>query len=300
MKSNTTLSLLASVLTLSVACTGSKDAGHSGETGDTSADTDSGAEATNGIPEGESTWNGTVEVNGYSFLFDTTIDNDGGDLEATATIADDPDAPVGIGTGTFTLTGTHEPNSGLVALAPLDWVVEPDLTIELDGVLATYDPETRTLTGVLQDYASGSDNTLQGGPLSATLVSGDGEATVEGDRAADLSAGTHSFTGTVQCTGSERESAGTLDYDGNGAVSGTITLGDTTIDTPLGTFAFTGVFNPSTGGLTLVPGLWDNPTGTTLTFFVDGTYTPGTGAFEGDLRTNTNACPPGTWHAVIQ
>ena len=286
--------LLAALLT-TVACTDDK--------GDTSDPLETGepSTATRGLPEGSSTWSGTMQVSTYTLLFDATITNTGGDLEATATFSDDPEAPAGIGTATYTLTGTHEPTSGLVALAPLAWVEEPPSALELLGVTATYDPDTQTMTGLIQDYASGAENSLLGGPFVATLTSGDGAPTTAGDLGAALSAGTHTFTGTLQCTSSVREGEGSFSYDGEGAITdGSLVVGDTGVDTPLGTFLFTGVHNPSTGGLTVVPGLWVDPDHDTLTFFVDGTYDPSTGAFEGDQRTNTNACPPATWHMVIE
>ena len=74
----------------------------------------------------------------------------------------------------------------------------------------------------------------------------------------------------------------------------------TDLATPLGTFDLTGVHNPSTGGITLVPGLWQEPAPAVFTFFIDGTFDPGSGAFEGDQRTNTGVCPSGTWHTTIQ
>lgn len=261
---------------------------------------DSGDEATRGLPEGSSTWSGEGEAGGNSVLLEFSIENSGGDLEATVTYSDDPDAPIGIGTVSHTLVGTHEPTSGLVALAPLSWVEVPDLPLELLGFFGTYDPDTKTLTGMVQDYASGSDNSLAGGPMSATWVSGDGEATVEGDRGEALDAGSHTATGTMQCTSVEREAVLNVDYDGQGALEGDLLIGDPTVDSPLGTFEVTGVHNPSTGGITLVPGLWIDPDHSTVTFFVDGTYDASSGAFTGGLRTNTDACPASTWNVTFQ
>jgi len=285
---------LCAILWAAAACTDSADkTGETGETGDTSAD------STRGLPEGSSTWTGTMEVGGYDFLLDLSLENTGGDLVALATFADDPEAPAGMGTATYQLTGTHEPTSGLLALAPDDWVGEAREDLELLGATATYDPDTQTLTGVVVDYASGSDNTLVGGPLSATLVSGDGAPTAEGDGSKALSEGTHSFSGSLQCTSSAREVEGSLDHDGQGAISGTLVVGDPSVSTPLGTFEFTAVHNPTTGGITLVPGLWVDPDHSTVTFFVDGTYDPSTGLYSGDQRTNSNACPDDTWEVSI-
>lgn len=103
-------------------------------------------------------------------------------------------------------------------------------------------------------------------------------------------AGSQKFSGQLQCTGPERETAGELVYDGAGGLTGTLTVGDPGLDTPIGAFAITGVHNPSTGGITLVPG----------TFYSDGTYDPSTGSFNGDQWTNLAACPAGTWKTTIQ
>lgn len=255
---------------------------------------------TNGLPEGSSTWTGAMEVGEYNFLLDLSLVNTAGELAATVTFSDDPEAPAGYGTGTFTATGTHEPGTGLLALAPEDWVDEPDIASELLGALAIYDPDERTITGTVQDYASGNDNTLLGGALTATWVSGDGAPSAIGPGETELSTGEHTLSGTLQCTGPVREVEGALSYDGSGRVEGWMIIGDTGVDSPLGTFEFTGVHNPSTGGLTLVPGLWRDIVSSALTFFVDGTYDPATAAYTGDQRTNTNACPPATWDAVIE
>lgn len=291
-RQTTTLALFAALLT--TACADSADsADKAGETGDT------GAPAGRGLPEGSSTWTGAMEVGGFNFLLDLTLENTGGDLVAIATFADDPEAPAGMGTATYQLTGTHEPTSGMLALAPDDWVGEAREELELLGATATYDPDTQTLTGVIVDYASGSENNLLGGPMSASLVSGDGAPTAEGDRGKALSEGAHTFVGTLQCTSSVREVEGTLDFDGQAAIAGAMTIGDTSVSTPLGAFEFTAVHNPTTGGLTLVPGLWVDPDHSTVTFFIDGAYDPSTSLFNGDQRTNTNACPDDTWSVTI-
>ena len=285
----TPLTCLAALL---AACT--PDTDKTGETGD------SATQSTNGLPEGRSSWSGTMEVGSYPFLLELTLENTGGDLEAVATFSDDPDQPAGMGTASYRLTGTHEPVSGLVALAPDDWEGEERSELELLGATATYDPETQTMTGMVVDYASGTDNVLVGGPLSATLTSGDGAPTAVGDLGRSLTEGSHTFAGTLQCTSSVREVEGSFDYDGQGALSGEMIIGDTSVSSPLGTLAFTAVHNPSTGGVTLVPGLWVENDSDTLSFFVDGAYDPGTGAFTGDQRTNSNACKDDTWSVTIE
>lgn len=293
-----TICLLGLSFVTTVGCTDSKTEDDTGETGDTDPGDDVTAE--NGLPEGDSVWTGNGEVGGFNFLLSIELTNTGGDLEAVATIQDDPEGPLGIGTGIYTMTGTHDPVSGLLALAPLAWTQESDLNLELLGFSGTYDPSADTISGMIQDYASGADNTLVGGPASLGRSSGDGEPTTAGDRSAGLSTGDHTITGTSQCTSSVRDIEASLNFDGEGAVSGDLTLGDTGLDTPLGTFAFTGVYNPATGGITIVPGLWVDPDHTTLTFFIDGTYEASSGAFTGDMRTNTNACPSGTWNTTIE
>lgn len=284
------------MLALLAACTGSPDAKDAaGETGG-----DTQAADGKGLPEGTSTWTGTMEVGGFPFLLAFTLENTGGDLVAEATFEDDPDAPAGIGSATYQLTGTHDPTNGLLALAPDRWVGEPRDDLELLGATATYDPDTRTLTGRIVDYASGDDNSLAGGPLTATLASGDGEPTRIGDLGRALEVGSRTFSGTMRCTSAEREVEGAFEYDGAGGLVGSMTIGDPGLDTPLGKFEFTGVHNPTTGGITLVPDLWIRPTHTLVTFFVDGLHDPGSGAFTGDQRTNTDACPDDTWSVVIR
>lgn len=270
------------------------------KTDDTADETGDPASAGRGLPEGSSTWEGTIEVGGLSFPLVLELENTGGDLEGTATYSDNPDTPLGFGSISQYVTGTHEPTGGLVALAPLDFVEPPSLELELLGATAAYDPETDMLVGMAVDWASGDENALVGGPLSVTRTSGDGEPTVTGDLGAALSEGSHTFTGTTQCTSDVREAEGTLEYDGQGGLSGTITLGDYTLDTPVGTFAITGVHNPSNGRTTLVPGLWLETDDSKLTNFVDGVYDAGSGAFTGDMRTNVNACPPATWSVIVE
>ena len=277
------------------ACT--SDPEKTGETGETG---DSQAATTRGLPEGSSTWSGTMEVGGFTFLLEFALENTGGDLDAVATFSDDPDQPAGMGTATYRLTGTHEPISGLIALAPDDWEGEARADLELLGAIGSYDPDTQTMSGTIADYATGQENSLLGGPYTATLTSGDGVATTEGDLGRALTAGSHTFAGTFQCTTSVREVEGSLDYDGQGGVTGSMTIGDTSVSTPLGDIAFTAVHNPSTGGLTLVPGLWTNSDANTNTFFVDGAYDPSTGVYSGDQRTNTNGCLDDAWSVTVE
>lgn len=288
------LSLLLPTLGLSVGC-GDKDADDSGG----SDGVDSGATVTSvGLPEGRSTWNGTGEVSGITFLLDLTLDNDGGDLTASVVVADDPEAPAGIGSGTFTLEGTHAPQSGVFALAPVEWTEQPDLAIELVGATGSYDIDSGTLTGQLRDWATSSGNHLDGGPFTLTLVKGEGEPSSVGDQARAL-ASSQTYTGTMQCTGDPREVEGILEHDGQGGVTGTMTVGDPELDSPLGTFALDGAHNPTTGGITVAPLEWEEPAPSILTFMVSGSWNPETGAWTGDQLTNTAACPAGTWEATI-
>lgn len=252
------------------------------------------------LPEGASTWRGRLEVEDIPFLADLSIVNTHGDLAATLAFDDDPAAPSGIEPAVFTLTGTHEPRSGLLALAPDDWTTPPSIPFELLGFEGAYDPVARTLAGVALDYASGPNNTQAAGPGSFSLLTGDGAPTTSGDRARGLDAGAHTFFGSLQCTGPSRQVRGTLDYDGEGALVGTVTVGGPGVDQPLGTFSFSGVHNPDTGAITMTPRLWNAAAGTEpLTFFVDGAFDPATGRFDGDMRTNTNACPDDTWRVEL-
>jgi hypothetical protein len=271
-----------------------------GSTSDDTAATETGEPVGRGLPEGVSTWKGTAELGSLAFEIEVTITNAGGDLEASITITDDPNAPIQVGTHVFSCTGTHEPTAGLVALAPTAWIVEPEFALlELVGFAGSYDPATKRLSGALVDYAKGGDNVVTESSVNLDLVDGPGEPTVRGDEASSLVVGSQSFTGTSECTGPVRETAGSIEYDGAGGVSGTISLGDPTLATPLGTFAVTGVHNPSTGGLTLVPGLWTDTMDTKLTFFVDGTHDPTTKKYEGDMLTNIAACPADTWKSTF-
>lgn len=265
----------------------------------TGTGTDTGGEqATRGLPEGVSTWTGQGELNGLTFGFDVTITNSGGDLTATAKLEDTPG--LGIGNPEFALSGTHEPTAGRVALAPNDWITTPDMPIELIGLEGVYDPDAKALSGMLVDFAKGTENYLLGGPFSLTLVDGPGAPTLRGDESRSLVVGSQKVSGQLQCTGPVRETAGELVYDGAGGLTGTLTVGDPGLDTPIGAFTITGVHNPSTGGITLVPGLWIDDQGTVLTFYIDGTYDPDTGSFAGDQWTNLASCPTGTWKTTIQ
>jgi len=250
---------------------------------------------TRGLPEGVSTWMGQGEINGAPFEFDVKITNSGGDLTATAKIKDEL-----LGDPEFALSGTHEPTGGRVALAPNDWITSPNLDIQLIGLEGVHDPETKTVTGMLVDFADGVKNTLLGGPVTLTLIDGPGPATVPGDESKSLVVGSQKFSGQLQCSGPVRETVGELIYDGAGGLTGTLTVGDPDIDPSLGAFAITGVHNPSTGGITLVPGLWVDGGGAPRAFYVDGTYDPSTGSFNGDQWTHTAACPLGTWKTKIE
>ena len=272
------------------------EAGETETTAGTSASSDTDATSDTGLPEGESTWEGTLAVNSMSFAVEVAITNTGGDLVATVAIVGDDL----LGATVFRATGTHEPTAGRVAFAPDAWIDEPDFAIELIGLIGAYDPAMQRITGTVVDYASGGDNSLLGGPATLTLIDGPGAATTAGDAGASLFVGSQTFTGTSQCTGPVRDISGTLDYDGAGLVSGALTLGDPGLDAPLGTFAVSGVHNPTTGGLTLVPGLWDSPDHNTKTFFVDGTLDANASAFAGDMRTDVDACPDDTFHAVFE
>lgn len=268
------------------------------ETGSETGAVTGGEQALKGLPEGVSTWTGQGMINGLTFGYDVTITNNGGDLTATAKITDD--AGLGLGSPEFALSGTHEPTAGRVALAPNDWITLPDMDIELIGLEGVYDPEAKTLSGMFVDFAKGNENVLLGGPFTLTLVDGPGAATIRGDESRSLVAGSQKFSGQTQCTGPVRETEVELIYDGAGGLTGTLTVGDPGLDTPIGAFAITGVHNPSTGGITLVPGLWIDDQGTSLAFYIDGTYDPMTGAFNGDQWTNTAACPTGTWKTTLQ
>lgn len=273
----------------------------SGDSGDaTGATTDPGEPAVLGMPEGISTWKGVAEGNDYTLLAEATITNTNGDLTASITLSDDPNAPLGFVTGVYTLTGTHEPTAGLVALAPGAWTVEPTPLIEHSGFMGSYDPAMKRLAGRIASFASGQNNRVDGGTMTLDLVDGPGEPTVRGGEGASLVAGSHKFSGTLQCSGPVRETEGTLDYDGVGGVAVTVTLGDPDLASPLGTYEMSGVHNPSTGGITLTPGLWIDYGGAKANSFVDGAYDPVTRRFDGDLLSFDSSCPPATWKSTLE
>ncbi len=252
-----------------------------------------------GLPEGESSWSGVGEMTSGSFLVEVELTNTDGDLEARVTVSDDPEAPLGFGQGVYTAIGTHAPASGAFAMAPVGWEVAPAVDIELLGATAVYDPDAGTLTGQLRDWASGIDNTLQGGDLSLTLDSGEGDPTPVGDEGQSLAVGTSTFAGTMQCSGAVRDTEGTLSYDGEGGVTGSLTVGDPGVDTPLGSFPFDGVHNPTTGTITIAPQPWDEPAPAPVNFMISGTYDAGAGTWTGDQLTNVAACPPATWDVAV-
>lgn len=279
-----------------LACTGGKvDPADSGaETGEPAI------EESRGLPEGQSTWTGSGQVSGVPVQLSLALTNTDGDLSGTVTVSDDPSAPIGLGEGTFSITGAHDAGSGEVAVGPVAWVAQPAIEIELLGATGRFDLDAGTLSGQLRDWASASDNSLQGGPFSLTLDSGDGDPTPVGDAAQALPAGGATFAGSMQCTGAVREVSGELSVDADGVVTGSMTVGDTALDTPLGTFGFDGVANASTGALVILPLIWDDPAPSTLTFGIAGRYDAASGAWTGDQLTNTAACPAGTWQVTVE
>ncbi|MGB1276248.1 MAG: hypothetical protein ACPG77_10910 [Nannocystaceae bacterium] len=220
------------------------------ETTDETTDTTTAGEMGNGIPEGLSTWSGEAELQDIPFAIEASIVNTQGDLMVTVTLENED---FGV-SGEYALTGTHEPTAGLIALAPEDWIVPTDPVIELVGVLGSYDPEAQEISGMLVDYAKGTENYLEGGPLTLKLVEGAGAPTVVGDTSAALTEGSQLFVGTSKCTSDPRDAEATLVYDGAGGVDGVIKLGDPDFANPLGTFTVSGVHNPSTGASPWSPG----------------------------------------------
>ena len=284
------------MLASSLACTGG--GGPDPLDTDTPVPDDSGspAAAGSGLPEGESTWSGDIEVAGTTFPVELSLTNTGGDLHGELSFSIE-----GFGDGIYSVTGTHEPTAGLIAIAPEDWIEEPDIALELLGLLGTYDPDTQSITGTVADYASASDNTLTGGPAALALVSGgDGSPTTSGAGALGLPTGeARAFSGTMQCTGAQREVEGEMTYDGEGGISGTLTFGNTTLAEQAITFRYTGAHNPSTGGITLVPGLYEDTDHTFVSFFVEGAYDPSGDAFTGEVRQNVGSCPEGLWQVAF-
>lgn len=252
-----------------------------------------------GLPEGESTWRGSFMVNGLSIATELVLTNAGGDLTGQMTVSDDPEAPIGLGRGEYSVSGTYEPTSQRIAIAPNAWSVEPSVMIELLGFLGAYEPERGAMAGTVADYASGDDNTLAGGPGQLLFVSGDGAPTAAGAGANSLPVGSRSFTGRYQCGGPEREVTGDLTFDGGGAVSGTVTYGLPTLADGSNTFVFTGVHNPTTGRVTLVPGLYTSSVTSLVAMFVEASYDPTDDAIRGGGRTNVGPCAVQAWDVAF-
>lgn len=251
--------------------------------------------APSGLPEGESTWRGSLMVNGLSIATELVLTNAGGDLTGLMTVSDDPEAPIGLGRGEYTVSGTYEPTSQRIAIAPNAWSEEPSAVIELWGFLGAYEPEGGTIAGTVADYASGDDNTLMGGPGQLLFVSGDGAPTAAGAGTNSLPVGSRPFNGRYQCGGPEREVTGDLSFDGGGAISGTVTYGLPTLADGSNRFVFTGVHNPTTGRVTLVPGLYTASVTSLLTMFVEAAYDPTDDAIRGGGRTNMGPCAVQGW-----
>lgn len=282
------------LLPLLWACT-DKTAAETDTASDDTADTAEAVVAENGMPEGVSTWEGTMEVSGLSFQLSVEITNTGGDLTAVAHFEEEETEY--FGPGSYTLTGTHSPHSGLFALAPDEWLeVPPYQTPELLGLFGTYDPETNILNGTAADYASGENNSLGGGEAALVLVSGDGAPTPSGSGELALPE-TTLFSGTHQCTGPVRELEGEIVYDGSGGLSGSITFGDPDFSDGSATFEFTGVHNPDNGRITLVPGLYTDTTPAYLSFFVEALHEPAAGTLNGEGRTGSGPCAAEGWLA---
>ncbi len=239
------------------------------------------------LPEGESTYEGTMTLLGNEFALDLLLDNDGGDLVGELSFD-------GAGmTGTQELTGTLNPVGGRVALAPGEWIQAPAMAIELIGFEGDFDPETGVLDGVVVDYATPQSNELSGGVATLTLTSDPGTYTAIGDGSRGLAPGEHAFVGTSYCMAAPRDAELSVSVAADGALDGVVTLGGTD---PLGSFYVTGVHNPTTGGFTLIPGLWeDGQTHNTLTFFVDGDVDGTSGEMVGDVRVNVGGCASATW-----
>lgn len=246
--------------------------------------------APSGLPEGDSTWRGEIEASGVMLPVELSLSNDAGDLTGVV---------VAEFVGTYSLSGTYEPSSLRVALAPGDWIGEPTIDTELFGFEGVYDPEVGALTGRTADYASGRDNAFAGGPAELAFVEGAGTPTAAGSRDRALPEETLSFSGTFQCRGPIRETSGEITFDGAGGVTGQIAFGDPTFAEATATFAFTGVHNPSTGGVTLVPGLFEDTDHTYAAFFVESTYDPEARTLVGELRQNIGACPAERWRVDL-
>lgn len=254
-----------------------------GLTPDVGLDPDAGP-APSGLPEGESRWTGTFELGGAAVDAELDLDNTGGDL--TGRVRFDANGLE----GEYGVTGTWAPAAAHLALAPADWIVTPPVDLELIGFIGDYADDT--LTGRIVDYASGTDNSLLGGPATFTRVEGDGAPTPIGAATAALDTGETVLTGTMQCRGDAREVSLALTHDGEGRVDGTLTFGDLTLAEAPATFEVSGAHNPTNGRTTLTPGIYVSDEYALLTFFVDGTYDPETSTLTGNLRQNVGACPP--------
>ena len=244
------------------------------------------------MPEGETTWEGTIEVAGFDFLATATITNTGGDLEVALAFEDDPANPSGLGSGELALSGTHDPRAGLVGVAPSGWIVE-NPNSELLGFYGSYDPASQTLRGTIVDGASPSENSFRGGPATFALLSGDGAPTAVGDGAQALDGSTAHFEGTFQCASAVRPIEGELTYHGDGRVSGWNTWAETDLAEPVGTHDLFGVHNPDTGSLTLLPSVWhdDSLEGHNYaTNWVDGTYDADQRDIVATTRTTRTIC----------
>lgn len=235
--------------------------------------------------DAESTWTGTVT---YTSSMDVELGliDDGGDLLGQVTIS------TGDGDRYFYVTGTYDPGSGQLALAPHEWN-GPSGYINLMGFNGRFDPETNTLRGAVTDSSTPNDGGLDGGPFELSLSSGAWTPTAAGAGAQALDAGSSSFSGTIYCSSEERLARGELEYDGAGGVTGQITFTDSDFSDNHGTFAVSGVHNPTTGGITLAPGLYVER-GTSgqdfLNFWLDGRFDAGQRRFVGDVRNNVGGC----------
>ncbi len=170
--------------------------------------------------------------------------------------------------------------------------------MDLLGLAGTYDVGAGTITGTIADYAVVGANALAGGPVTLSRTAGDAKVPDPAGTERALPVGTRPFSGTQRCTSSEREMKGEITFDGNGSVSGEISFGDMTLAEATYTFAFSGVHNTETGGITLIPGVFTAQEGHDYrTFFVEATYDPATDRFDGEGRVNIGSCPDDYWQA---
>ena len=243
-------------------------------------------------------WTGTGSYQGTSFDVSLELGNDRGDLTGVVTLTDNPDSELGFGSGVYAVTGTHDPQSGRIALAPEEWLEVPDVELDLLGFSGTYDMTAGTIVGTVADFATVGRNELGGGPVTLNRTGGDTTVLEAAGMDKALPTETRSFSGTQQCTSDVREMAGELTFDGNGSVSGEISYGDVTLAEGTYTFTFTGVHNTETGGITLVPGVYTADEGHDYrTFFVEATYDPAGDRFDGEGRINIGSCPDDYWVA---